>query len=527
VVRGDSPASTPIRRGRTSLLRISFLAYLLLCVLPGFLVCCHSAARTGEHTLVFLIESSPSNLDPRIGTDAQSERIGALLFDSLVERDAQLNIRDDLASRWENPDPRTYVFHLRPGVRFHDGRPLTSADVKFTFDSILTGAVTTPKHTALRMVASIETPDDATLIIHLKEPDASLLWNIARPAIGVVPRGSGRNFAAHPIGTGPFRFARARQEEEVVLECNRDYFRAAPQIARVRFRVVPDAIVRALELRKGSADLELGSLTPDMVQVLARQPSLAVTERPGTNYNYLAVNLEDPVLARREVRQALAYATDREAIIRYLLRGEACPASAILPPGHWAYEPDVRQYPYDPARARQLLDAAGYPHRAGRPRFKLTLKTSTDESARLLGAVLQDQWRRVGVELELRPLELATLFSDVNHSNFQLCYLRWVGGNLDPSFFEFVFSSHRFPPDGANRGHYRNPEIDRLVDQIRVESNPERRKALCSRVQKIAAADLPYINLWFNDTICVHRRGLGPLQISPTGDYDFLTSITR
>jgi len=131
----------------------------------------------------------------------------------------------------------------------------------------------------------------------------------------------------------------------------------------------------------------------------------------------------------------------------------------------------------------------------------------------------------VGIELELRPLELATLLSDVNRSSFQLCYLRWVGGNLDPDIFEFVFSSRRFPPDGANRGHYRNSEVDGLVDRIREESNPERRKALCSRVQKILADDLPYINLWFNDVICVHRRGLGPLLLSPSGDYDFLAAL--
>jgi peptide/nickel transport system substrate-binding protein len=498
--------------------------WLFASLLPFLLVSCHRAPSSDSSTLVFLIESSPTNLDPRIATDAQSERLHGLLFSSLVEHDDQLVIRGDLAERWETPDPLTYNFHLRPGVRFHDGRPLTSADVKFTFDSILSGAVSTPKRGTYRMVASVEAPDEATVVFHLKEPYASLLWELSRPGIGIVPRGSGADFAAHPIGSGPFRFVRASQEEDVVLERNPDYFRGAPTLARVRFRIVPDAIVRALELRNGSADIEMSSLSADMVRVLGRQPALEVTERPGTNYSYLGVNLEDPLLARREVRQALAYATDRNAIIQYLLRGQAHPASGILPPNHWAYEPAVRQYPYDPARAEQLLDAAGFPRRADGMRFKLTLKTSTDEFPRLLGATLQEQWRGVGIELELRPLELATLLADVNRGNFQLCSLRWVGGNLDPDIFEFVFSSHRFPPDGANRGHYRNPELDALVDQIRVEGNPERRKVLCSRVQKILAEDLPYINLWFNDVICVHRRGLGPLRLSPTGDYDFLAS---
>jgi peptide/nickel transport system substrate-binding protein len=375
------------------------------------------------------------------------------------------------------------------------------------------------------MVASIETPDAATVVFHLTEPYASFLWNLARPAVGIVPRDAGADFSRHPIGSGPFRFVSQSQDEEVIIERNPDYFRGAPQIARIRFRVVPDAVVRALELRKGSADVEMSSLSPDMIPVLARQPALAVTERPGTNLGYLGFNLEDPILAKREVRQALAFATDREALIRYLLHGEARIASGILPPNHWAYEQNVAQYALDPSRAEKILDDAGFPRKQDSVRFHLTLKTSTEEQARLIGAVLQEQWRRVGVELELRPLELATLLSDAARGNFQLTYSRWVGANNDPDVFEFVFSSKRFPPDGANRGHYRNPRIDALLDQIRTETDREKRKALCSEVQTILADDLPYLPLWFTDVVAVHRRSLGDFSLSPTGDFDFLASI--
>jgi peptide/nickel transport system substrate-binding protein len=298
-----------------------------------------------------------------------------------------------------------------------------------------------------------------------------------------------------------------------------------PQLTRVRFRVVPDAVVRALELRKGSADLEMSSLSPDIIPTLARQASLEVADRPGTNLTYLGFNLEDPILSRREIRQALAYATDRESFIRYLLRGQAKVASGALAPVHWAAESNLRQYPYDPARAEQLLNAAGFPRKQAGVRFHITLKCSTEEQARLIGAALQEQWRHAGVELELRPLELATLFSDVVRGNFQLTYQRWIGANIDPDFFEFAFSSKRFPPDGANRGHYRNPRIDALTDQIRVEMNQEKRKALCSEVQKILAEDLPYLPLWFNDVVSVHRRSLGSLDLSPSADYNFLAAL--
>jgi peptide/nickel transport system substrate-binding protein len=322
------------------------------------------------------------------------------------------------------------------------------------------------------------------------------------------------------------------QDDEVIVERSAGDFASArpadggpPPFSRIRFRVVPDAIVRALELRKGSADIEVSSLTPDIIPVLAKQASLGVTERPGTNFTYLGVNLEDPILKHREVRQALAYATDREMLIRYLLHGQARVASGILPPNHWAYEPNVTQYTLDTARAEQLLDAAGFPRAKDGVRLHITLKTSTDEQFRVLGAALQEQWRRVGIDLELRPLEFATVLSDATKGNFQLNLLRWVGANNDPDIFEFVFSSKRFPPDGANRGHYRNPRIDALTDQIRAEMDQEQRKAFCSEAQKILADDLPYLPLWFTDTISVHRRSLGDIPLSPTGDFDFLTIL--
>jgi peptide/nickel transport system substrate-binding protein len=498
---------------------------LLYLVISFFTAGCTHNSNPDPSALTFLIESNPTNLDPRYATDAQSLHIDGLLFSSLLARDAQMNLHGDLAESWDIPDPLTYVFHLRHGVRFHDSRPVTSADVKATFDFIMNPANHSPKRGAFRLVTRIEAPDDATVIFHLKEPYASFTTNLVRGAVGISPANAPADFSRQLTGSGPFRFVSQSQDDEVVVERNPDYFRGAPQLSHIRFRVVPDAIVRALELRKGSADLELSSLAPDIIPVLAKQPALAVTERPGTNFTYLGINLEDPILNHREVRQALAYATDREALLRYLLHGQARVASGILPPNHWAYEPNVTQYRLDTAKAEQLLDSARFPRQQDGMRLHLTLKTSTDEQFRLIGAALQEQWRSAGIDLELRPLELATLLSDAVKGNFQLHLLRWVGANNDPDIFEFVYSSKRFPPDGANRGHYRNPRIDALTDQIRTEMDQEKRKALCSQAQKILAGDLPYLPLWFTDGISVHRRSLGDLQLSPTGDFDFLTTL--
>jgi peptide/nickel transport system substrate-binding protein len=510
---------------RARRLLASAAAVALFSVIP-FAGCSRSKPAEDAGAITFLIESMPINLDVRIGTDAQSEHLHGLIFDSLVARDEQMNIVPDLATSWETPDPRTYVFHLRHGVKFHDGRAFTSADVKYTFESILNGEVLTAKrgtYTTYPKVESVEAPDPYTVVFHLSEPFSSFLWNLTRPGIGIVPAGAGKDEAVHPIGTGPFRVVSIAQDEEIVLERNLDYFGRAPKIERVRFKVVPEAIVRALELRKGSADIGgVNSLTPDMVLALTKEPDLFAEEKPGTQLAYVAFNFDDPVLAHREVRQALAYATDRATLIRYLLRGEARPASSLLPPNHWAYEPNVTHYDYDPKRAEMLLDAAGFPRGADGVRIHLTLKTSTEESTRLLGEALADEWSKVGVALTLKPLENATFLADISRGSFQLYTLRWVGANNDPDIFRYVYSSQRMPPEGANRGHYRNPELDQLIDEQSLEMDQSKRKALLSQIQKIVADDEPYIDLWYTDNVCVHRGRVTGINLEPDGGYEFL-----
>src|ERR1035438_10121902 len=193
----------------------SLLVLISLVALAG----CHSAPRDSR-TVVFLIESSPASLDPRVGTDAQSEHIDELLFDGLVARDASFHFTPALADRWEQPNPLTLVFHLHSGVRFHDGRPLTASDVLWTINSMRSGAVISPKTAAYAAVDAIEAPDDRTVVFHLKRPANFLLTNLSTGAIGIVPTGSGRDFWQHPIGTGPFRIVSQQIDQDVVIERN-------------------------------------------------------------------------------------------------------------------------------------------------------------------------------------------------------------------------------------------------------------------------------------------------------------------
>ena len=500
------------RSASTVLISLALLFPLLSC-----------SNKPDPNTLVMIIESSPTNLDPRVGIDAQSERIDNLIFDDMLSRGKNLDVAPGLAERWEIPDPLTYVFHLHHGARFHDGRALTSRDVKWTFDSLLQGKIRSTKAAVYKFVDHLEAPDDDTVIFHMKEADATLLWNLSDGAMGIVPFGSGDEMTQHPIGSGPFRFVSAETDREVVLERNDAYWGTVPKIPRVRFAVVPDETTEALELRKGSGDIASNSLTPDTVLTLARDPNLVVQQAPGTEVQYLGFNLRDPILKNVRVRQAIAYALDRRPMIAYLWRGQAQPARSVLPPQSWAYNGDVPAYDHDPGKANQLLDAAGYPMVHG-VRFHITMKTSTIQSTRLMVAVMQQQLREVGIALDIRSYEPATFLADVAHGAFQMYGLRWVGGNQDPDILEYVFHSSKFPPNGANRAYYSNPRVDALIDRARRDIDQKTRKPLYADVQSILAVDLPYINMWYLDNVVVHTRRVRNLNLDPAGNYDFLTT---
>ena len=499
---------------------------ILLIALVGTYSCGHPPSNL--HTLVFLLESSPVSLDPRVGTDAFSERLHQLLFNSLVRRDIHADLQPDLATGWKTPDSLTYEFHLRPHVLFHNGQPLTSRDVRYTFESILDGKINTVKRRQYQIIAQIQTPDAYTVIFKLKEPNANFLWLLSLGEIGIVPHTAGPEFANHPVGTGPFRFESMREDENVTLMSNPGYYDGPPRVKRVLFKIVPEAIVRALEMRSGSADVALNELTPDIVHALNSDKKLVVIEQPGTTYKYLAFNLQDPLLRNLKVRQAIAYAIDIPALIHYLWRDEGDPATGILPPNVWAYEPNVTKYSRDLSKARALLDEAGYPDPDGEgplPRFTLTYKTSTEELSRSEASVIQQQLREVGIGVEIRSFEFATFYSDIVRGNFQMYSLRWIGDNLNPDIFDAVFGSGNIPPDGKNRGHYHNPRVDQLILWARSEPDRAVRKGYYSQIQSIVAEDLPYLSLWNIHNVCIANRRVKNIHLYPSGDFDFLKEV--
>jgi len=483
-----------------------------------------SPPANDSHTLNFLIESSPNNLDLRQGTDSQSERIGELIYDPLVRKDDHFNLQPWLATSWDRPDPLTWVFHLRSGVRFHDGKPLTAADVAWSIRSMTDGTILTGKGDAFKDVASVSVSDPLTLVLHMSKPNQSLLFNLSDGLFGVVESGAGRDEGLHPVGTGPFRFVGQVQDKEVVVERNADYWAGAPKIEGVRFEVVPDDITTALEMKKGSGDVESNVLTLDMVHSLSAQPNLRIEAGPGARVDYANFNVNDPALRDPRVRQAIDCAIDKPALIAALWRGEARPAETLLPEEHWAAASNnaLPQYPHDVARAIRLLNEAGLKPDKDGVRLRFTLKTSTDETTRLEAQAIQAELREAGIAVTIRSAEFGTFYSDITKGAFQMYMLRWIGSNEDPDIFRYGYATESFPPKGANRGHYSNPKLDALLKAAAAESDEAVRRREYVEVQQILATDLPGIPLWYPDNVVIHSARLTNVTLNAGGSFDFL-----
>lgn len=506
------PPGRQTRNGRWWTLALAGL--LALAPSPG---CGRGPAAAQEDVLTLALDSNPTALDPRLATDAVSQRLTQLLYAALVRPNPHGDFAPDLAERWETPDDRTVVFYLRRGVRFHHGPELTAADVQYTFDSLRDPALRSPLAGTLEPIAGIEAPDPYRVVFRLKAPYAPFLSAVA---VGIIPRdlaAAGHDLVRDPVGAGPFRFLRWIPHERIELAANPDYFGGRPGVARLVLRVIPESTTRLLELQRGGVDIVVGGIPAEAFPRLSTLRDVTVLEAESNSVSYIGFNLEDPVLGRLPVRQAIAHAVDRQALLDGLLLSRGVLATGLLPPAHWAYAPDVTRYPYDPDRARRLLDGALGPHRASRP-LPLVYKTAAVELSKALAEAVQEQLARVGIRIIIRSYEWGTYYADIKNQNFQLYALGWIGVT-DPDIYYYAFHSASVPPKGANRNRYRNPELDRLLERGRATLDREGRRAIYRRVQQIVAEDLPYITLWHGRILAAHRPHVRGFVLYPAGDF--------
>lgn len=499
--------------------------YLMIgMVVFGMCLCGFSGSGRAESSLTIAVESDPTNIDPRFGTDVNSYRVWQLTSNGLVQKDPQSNLIPDLAERWENPDDKTYIFYLKRGIKFHDGSELTAEDVKYTFETILDPDMKSPRAAGYQNIESIEILDPYTIKFTLKEVYAPFLIEMVQ---AIVPKEAteqqeGKQFTERLIGTGAFKLVDWAHDEQLIFEANPDYFEGAPKLDQIVIKIIPDDTVRFLELKQRGIDFVQNAIPPDMVPIAEETKGLKVLAEESVVIYYLGFNLEDPILKNVKVRQAMAYAIDRQAIVDHLIKGQASLATGLLSPKNWAYEPAVKTYDYDIEKAKQLLDEAGYPDPDSdgpEPRFTLVYKTSTAPLRIRIGEVVQDQLKKVGIEIsEIQTFEWAKFYEDIKSGNFQIYTLRWVG-ITEPNIFHSIFHSSMVPPDGRNRGRYRNPRIDELTEAGYQTINIEERKKIYSEIQKILAEELPYIFLWYPHNIVVMDEAIKGFTLYPDGDF--------
>lgn len=497
--------------------------------------CAARDRRTPDDTVVVLVEARVNSLDPRYTEANDDEKLTRLVAAGLTTVDTPaMEPRLLLAESIEQRDERTVDVALRPGLRFSDGSPLTAADVVFTFESALDPAMGSPRLRNLRdRFARVEALGERVVRFHLVAPLATIRSDLDFGIVSARAAGPGGRFrGGRVVGAGPF-LVESFDPEEVRLRRNPRWPFGAPRVERVRVRVVRDANARALMLVGGSADVTQNTIRIDLLDDLVEKRRVQLASAPGRTLTYLLMNERDPALRDVRVRRAIAHAIDRERVVRSKLDGRAVLATGLLAPGHWAYNPDVAVYKHDPARARALLDEAGYPDPdgpGGRPRLRLILKVSSQQLRVALARVWAAQLAEVGIAVDVQSFEFTTVFADYKKGSFQLGSLQTAVVS-DPDFLFTYFHSSRIPspadPNAQNRSRYADRRVDELTELGRRVADRDRRRALYGEVQAILARDLPVIPLWHEDNVAVMNVDLAGYRVYPSASLAGLATASK
>ena len=475
----------------------------ILCTLSLGLVACQPQQQPSSDVRLqdirLAVAQAPINLDPRYATDAASARVNRLIYRALVSFDAASKAMPDLAT-WQMLSPTQYRFKLgSTGRVFHDGTALNSEDVQATYQSLM-ALKDSPLSAEFSNIQQIKTIDLNTVDFYLKQADSAFP---AKLIIGILPAkavASG-DVSRHPIGSGPLKF----ESWQHVLQLKRVNDGQAIALLEVK-----DPTVRVLKLLRGEVDILQGDLPPELVKYLKQQEAVQVEEVAGANFSYLGFNFQDKTLANLKVRQAIAYAINRPAIIQQALVGGTREAGAILPPEHWAGNSDLTAYAYDPALSKRLLQEAGI----SLP-LTISYKTSTDPQRVRLATVMQAQMREAGINLEINSLDWGTFFEDVKQGHFQLFGLTWVGINT-PDIYAKAFGSDNVPPQGFNRGRFADAQLDALLAK-------QDWKAATTYIHQ----QLPYVPLWYEGQFAATRKDIQHYAAKADGNWDDLASVVR
>lgn len=485
------------------------LAYFLSLITIG-------CAETNRNSIAFGLNTTPVTLDPRFVTDAVSYRITRLIYKSLIGFDDQFQAVPDLAN-WKQLSSSHYRFTLKNKNRkFHDGTYLSAKDVKATYDFVLNPKNISPHKGSMRMIEEIEIIDDNTIDFKLSQIDPLFP---GRLVIGIVPEKlilSEHDFNEKPIGSGPLRFIGRKDESSLKLGRIKDN-----QV--IEFITLKDATVRVLKLLRGEIDLVQGDLPPEIIGWLDKKKSVAIKKKRGDTFTYIGFNLEDTTTGNRLVRKAIAHAIDRDAIIKYIKGGAARKAGTLLATEHWASRADLVGVQYDPQESQRLLVKAGFNEIN---KLKISYKTTSKPDSLRLATIIQDQLKRVGIEVNIRSYDWGTFYGDIKEGRFQMYSLAWVGLKM-PDIFRYAFHSQSVPPNGANRGRFVDEKVDSIIEIAELESSIERQADYYRELQKLLFDALPYVPLWYEDNVLAIRNSVQGYVLNTDGNFDSLVDTIK
>jgi peptide/nickel transport system substrate-binding protein len=511
------------------------LRQLFLVLFIGLLFSTACRTKNTEFVTVALPEKF-STLDTLTTTasDAAAERVRSLMFNSLVRKNEKFEYVGELAQEIKpSEDGKIITFVLRDGVKFHNGKDFTSADVKYTFDELFksnsykSGAFfDTVDGQKDPHIVSLETPDPKTVVVTLSRPSLQnqLLSNFV--AIPIIPEGTVAQQSTSPVGTGPFKFVNFDQSQNIVeLAAHTDYWEGAPKVNKIRVKTVPDANSLQAELQSGGVDIAPlpSNLSPDTLKSLGQNPNLKVEQFEGSNIDYLGFNTQSAPLDKVKIRQAIAYGVDREKIINELLFGQAVIAHSILPEESWAYNAGTK-YSYNPERAKQLLQEAGYKNEPIKFKFG-----AGNAAVSQYAQVIQNSLRDIGLNVEIETLEGNVMRQQLALGQFQMNTGRWIGGNQDPIFLKDLFSTGAIPGDKikcCNRSRYSNSEFDEIIQAAINTTDREKARELYFKAQEIVSNDVPLFPLWYPANMVVANKRIGNIKIGASGDWSFIKDLT-
>ncbi len=495
------------------------LSVLKIVQTVGGLVICFwlSACSPPQTTSIrFGLAVAPITLDPRFATDAASMRVNRLLYRALTDFDEKLQPMPELAT-WELLNPTLYRFRLgQAGRDFHDGTRLSAQDVQATYEFILDEKNASPHRSSLKkFIKQISVLDADTIEFQLHKPDPIFP---GRLTVGIVPASlihSRHPLNKSPVGSGTFQLVAWPVSSYLSLQRRSDG-------QRVDLLEVKDPVVRVLKLLRGEVDLLQNDLSPELITWLMHRPEVQITQGEGAVFTYLGFNLQDSVMRQRLVREAVAYAINREEIIHYLMGDAARLANNfLLPATHWAALSNFVGYSYQPEKSRQLLATAGY---SPEHPLHLTYKTSNHPVRVRIASVIQQQLAEVGIQLDLRSYDWGTFYGDIKSGRFQVFSLSWIGVKM-PDIYRYAFHSQSIPPTGANRGRLQNAEIDALIEQAEEMTTVEEQAALYQKLQSLLIQELPYVPLWYEDNVLVMQKRVTGYRLARDGNYDGLIQV--